>query len=80
MSRPMDTDRIRRALKPYLADLNFVRDDASGCVVAYLGDRESDQGWLKWFKLDRLITEELGGSWVQQSPRFYKAHWRIPRV
>lgn len=71
------TDKIRKALERFLPDLLFVRDDVGGCVVKYLGTRESDQGWLQWFAINRIVTG-LGGRWIPGN-RFDREHWRIPQ-
>ncbi|MGA3405068.1 MAG: hypothetical protein ABSD49_04985 [Candidatus Bathyarchaeia archaeon] len=39
----MESDRIRRALSPYLADLDIVRDDAGGCTVKPFRNVDDDK-------------------------------------
>lgn len=76
--RPMDHDAIRKALAPYLSDVDILRDDASGCTVKPFRSFDGDKGFLRWYEINDAIRK-LGGSWVKGT-RFTKGHWRIPRT
>jgi hypothetical protein len=74
----MHSDPIRKALEPYMADLEIRRDYLQGLMVAFHGDRDKDDAtWLRWYKINSRINR-LGGRWVKAT-RWERAHWRIPR-
>jgi hypothetical protein len=75
--RSMESDRIRKELASYLTDLNFVHEGPAGATVEYLGERETDQGWLHWYEINDAI-KRLGGSWVKAT-KYTESHWRIPK-
>ncbi len=76
-------DAIRKALEPYLTNLDILRDDVAGYTVTFdkpfRHPRELDDNtFVVWYKVNEIITR-LGGSWVTAT-RFTKAHWRIPKT
>jgi hypothetical protein len=76
MLKPLESDRVRRTLEPYLVILNFIHDDVGGSTVEYSGNLDDDEGYLRWFKINRLINE-LGGSW-RKATKYSRGHWRVP--
>jgi len=76
MLKPLESDRVRKVLEPYLSDLDIVRDDVGGCTVKPFRNVDDDKSFLQWYKIDRAIRK-LHGSWVKPT-RFTKGHWRIP--
>lgn len=75
--RPMDSDAIREALAPYLADVDILRYDVGGCTVKPFRSFEDDEGFLRWYEINDAINK-LGGSWIRAT-KYTKGHWRIPR-
>lgn len=75
----MNHDAIRKALAPYLSDVDILRDDVAGVTVKPFRDSlhdESDESFLRWFEIDRAIGK-LGGTWMRAT-KYTKGHWRIP--
>ena len=72
--RPMDHDAIRKALEPYLSNLDIIRDDVGGCTITPCRIEFRDD---KWYKVDDAI-KKLGGSWVMAT-KFTRGYWRIPK-
>lgn len=73
----MDADRVRSVLEQYLSDLEFPREDAGGILVKPLFSQSTDEGFLHWAKIDRVVSR-LGGSWIKAS-RYMEGHWRMPK-
>ena len=73
----MDHDAIRKALEPYLADLDILRDDVAGVTVKPFRTFDDDKSFLRWYEINDAI-KKLGGSWVKAT-KYTKAHWRIPK-
>ena len=75
--RPMDHDAIRKALEPYLSEVDIPRDDVAGVTVKPFRTFDDDKGFLRWYEINDAI-KKLGGSWVKAT-KYTKAHWRIPK-
>ena len=73
----MHRDPIRKALEPYLADLDILRDDVAGVTVKLFRNFDDDKAYLRWYEINDAI-KKLGGSWVKAT-KYTKAHWRIPK-
>jgi len=71
----MESDPVRKLLKPYLADLEILHDDPGGCTVAPWNIEYCDS---RWHEINDAI-KQLDGSWIKAT-RFSKGHWRIPRL
>ena len=74
----MNGDTIRKALEPYLSDVDITRDDVSDCTVKPFRKFEGDEGFLRWYANNDLITHKLGGSWIRAT-KYTKARWRMPK-
>ncbi len=70
----MNHDPVRKALEPYLPDLEFLQESAAGCTVASHNiEFRSD----RWYDITKIVRG-LGGDWVKAN-KFMKGHWRIPK-
>ncbi|MGA3297097.1 MAG: hypothetical protein ABSD41_06560 [Candidatus Bathyarchaeia archaeon] len=73
--RPMDHDAIRKALEPYLSNLDIIRDDVGGCTITpYRIEFQDD----RWDEINDAI-KKLDGSWVKAT-KFTRGYWRILRT
>ncbi len=75
MSRPMDRGPLRKALAPYLSDLEFHREHSAGTTVKPFRDlrNSDDESFLYGYKINDVING-LGGCWVAAST-YVKGHW-----
>jgi hypothetical protein len=73
----MHRDPIRKALEPYMADVDILHDDPGGVTVKPYRDSTDDKSFLRWYEINSTINR-LGGSWVKAT-RFTEGHWRIPK-
>jgi hypothetical protein len=71
----MDHDAIRKALEPYLSNLDIIRDDVGGCTITpYRIEFQDD----RWDEINDAI-KKLDGSWVKAT-KFTRGYWRILRT
>lgn len=75
--RLTDRDAIRRALAPFLSDVDILRDDVGGCTVKPYRYADDDESFLRWYEINDAI-KKLGRSWVKGS-KYTSGHWRIPK-
>ncbi len=76
--KPMDADRIRKTLEPYLSELDIDDEDPGGYTVKFHEDLQDEKTHLHWYEINDFITHKLGGTWIHE-PRVMKAHWLIPQ-
>ena len=64
--------KIRKALEPYLSNLDIISDDAGGFTIVPHGIEFQD---TRWYAINEPI-KKLDGSWVKPT-KFTRGYWQI---